>query len=505
MTGVFLTILNMSIAASIVALAVMLVRIPLKKAPKIFSYLLWAVVIFRLIFPFSIESIFSLMPTPANVIPQNIIYLQSPEAQIADTPVNVIVNNAMPVSETNLAVTAVEVVGYVWLIGFIVLLVYAAPGYISLKRRIGFATLVRDNIYETDRIKSPFVLGFIRPKIYFPTSIDPLRYDYILKHEQIHIKRRDYLIKPFAYIVFALHWFNPIMWIAYFLMSKDMELSCDEAVLRKTDEDIRKSYSMSLLCLSVKRVSLLSPIAFAVGESNVKERITNVLRFKKSANWVTVVSVILVGIFLIGFSSDRVLAAPIPAIINTQINSEQAEELGLSILNEHFLVFIDDWSNWDEAYFSLALHEDAIPRWFGQGGTGRNPSLAFNINDETGEVIMASYLPQFTYVDTSIYPFAIDIEDARYMSGGGSLPIEFLRDEYRAMLIEFSLGLFEGTGIAGNEVISADIIAIWEGFVTPFTIEVLIEYANGGYGLLYYWMSEESLRIAYMEINFPNL
>ena len=222
MTAIFIAILNMSITASIVALAVIFVRVPLRKSPKVFSYALWGVVLFRLMFPFSIESIFSLMPTSANVISQEIVFTQSPAIQTSEQfadfavpPVDVIANNILtllgPESETSLAYALIEIAGYVWLLGFIVLLVYAAIGYIRLKRRVYFATLVRDNIFETDKIKTPFVLGAIRPKIYFPTTIDPSRYDYILKHEQIHIKRRDYLIKPFAYIVFALHWFNPLI------------------------------------------------------------------------------------------------------------------------------------------------------------------------------------------------------------------------------------------------------------------------------------------------------
>jgi len=279
MTTMFITILNMSITASVVALAVMLARVPLKRAPKIFSYVLWSVVLFRLVFPFSIESVFSLMPAS-----------QSTNATV---------------SAPNSVGVFFEVAGYIWLIGFIALLAYALIGYISLKRRVYFATLVRDNIFESDRINTPFVLGFISPKIYFPVTIDPSQHDYILKHEQIHIKRRDYLVKPFAYVVFAMHWFNPLMWISYFLMSKDMEMSCDEAVLREANEDIRNDYMTSLLSLSTKRVSLLNPIAFAFGESNVKERVVNVLFFKKPAKWIVAVSVLAVAFFLVGFASDR--------------------------------------------------------------------------------------------------------------------------------------------------------------------------------------------------------
>jgi len=329
MTAVFIAILNMSITASVVALAVMLVRIPLRKAPKIFSYALWGVVLFRLVFPFSIESVFGLIPTvTANAIP-----VVLPELPMVEQPVEMPVfaggaissiSSAGAGSGVNLVHTFFEIAGYVWLAGFVALLIYAAIGYAKLKRRVFFATLVRDNIFESDRITTPFVLGFIRPKIYFPTAVS--QHDYILKHEQTHIKRRDYLIKPFAYIVLALHWFNPIIWLSYCLMSRDMEMSCDEAVLREASEDIRGEYSTSLLNLCVNRASLLNPIAFSFGESNVKERVVNVLSFKKSTRWVMVVCVIAVAVFMVGFASNRVVTiVDIPNEYGTYANENPTE------------------------------------------------------------------------------------------------------------------------------------------------------------------------------------
>jgi len=318
MTAVFITVLNMSITASVVALAVMLARIPLRKAPRIFSYALWGVVLFRLMFPFSIESIFSLMPTSANAVLRNIVVAEAPAINTGmpfiDIPINTAINNFLPPVAVENSVNPIYVIlhiaGYIWLIGFIALLIYAAVGYVRLKRRVYFATLVRDNIFETDKIKSPFVLGFIRPKIYFPVGIDPKQYDYIVKHEQTHIKRRDYLIKPFGYVFVAMHWFNPIIWLSYFFMSKDMEMSCDEAVLRKTSEDIRGEYGATLLNLATNKVSLLNPIAFSFGENNIKERVVNVLSFKKPAKWVMIVSLLVVSIFFVGFTSDRIVAMP---------------------------------------------------------------------------------------------------------------------------------------------------------------------------------------------------
>ena len=348
MSYIFLTILNMSITASIVALTVMLVRIPLKKAPRIFSYALWGVVLFRLVCPMSVESRLSFMPAPTFVIPQDIVYSQTPAIQagmkIVDAPINEAINNALPPvgseingANSNISISSessapvgqennttlapkdaehaspmsgmnpihafFNIAAYVWLFGFAALLIYAVIGYIRLKRRVYFATLVRDSIYETDKIETPFVLGFIRPKIYVPTGIDPKQQCHILTHEYTHIKRRDYLIKPFAFIVFALHWFNPIMWAAYMLMSNDMEMSCDEAVLSKTSEDIRGVYSESLLNLSVGKFGLLTTLAF--GKSNVKSRVRNVLKFKKPSRGIVIAVAVLVAVLSAGFAVDR--------------------------------------------------------------------------------------------------------------------------------------------------------------------------------------------------------
>jgi len=555
MTAIFIAFLNMSITASIVALAVMLARIPLRKAPKIFSYALWGVVMFRLIFPFSFESIFSLMPTPANIIPPDIVSsqnLQSPAVQLADTPVSVTAYSAMPiirhVSEANPVVTVIEAAGYVWLAGIIVLLAYAAYGYVSLKRRICFATLVRDNIYETDRIKSPFVLGFIRPKIYFPSGIDPSRHDYILKHEQVHIQRYDYLIKPFAYIVFALHWFNPLMWIAYFLMSKDMEMSCDEAVLRRTDEDIRRDYSTSLLSLSIKRAGLLNPIASAFGESSVRERITNVLKFKKTANWVTVVSIIAVGVFLVGFSSDRVLAIDVPSsaggayadTMTFNITSwhtdeqgarvagpEEAQEIGLYVLNKYFSVFSNDWESWGSDSFSLVSH----PAFFDEYGIAHTqpwtggvfadeltiienaiwgdtyfyaPLFLFYIDAETGRLDSTTYITPADTIMTDIAPFAFSFEEALDIYGNGWHELSSVfQKAYVEMLIGFSLEFLDESELLSSEVISADIVVAWSNFFdNHVTADFDVSFSSGMNAILSFRVYETYFALEALSFRF---
>ena len=375
----------MSITASIVALTVILVRIPFRKAPKIFSYILWSAVLFRLVFPFSIESIFSLMPTSRNVIPQEITFLQNPtiqtgvdrqtEVDFIDIPITMAAHNDSPIvaNDLNPSHTLLEKAGFIWLIGCIALLLYAITGYISLKRHVYFATRIRDNIFEADKIKTPFVLGLIRPKIYFPTHIDPLQYDYILKHEQTHIRRRDYLIKPLAYIVLAVHWFNPLMWLSYFLMSRDMEMSCDEAVLRKASKDIRKDYSSSLLNLSIDKSSLLNPIAF--GESNVKERVVNVLNFKKTKMWIMLVSIIAVAFVLVACSLNPITQNDTGLVItDTSMEMNDRNFLGTEThtveLTANSVITIDTRGN---VFDILIVNQSGTPMpFFGNGMSGSN-------------------------------------------------------------------------------------------------------------------------------------
>lgn len=298
MSSIFLKVLSMSLTASYVAVAVIIARFFLKKAPKIFSYALWAVVLFRLLCPFSLESSVSLIPSNVGNIPENIVYSENPSIDTGvsaiDNAVNTAISNSIPLvnpaDSVNPIDVIVEISSLIWIVGVMILLIYGLVSYIKLKNKLAVATLVNDNIFETDQIRTPFVMGIIKPKIFIPVNIPNDEYNYILKHEQTHIKRYDYLIKPFFFIALTIHWFNPLMWLSYFLMAKDMEMSCDESVMKNTHEDIRGKYSNSLLSLSVKQSGLLVPLAF--GESNVKSRIKNILNYKKTPFWILVAVVI---------------------------------------------------------------------------------------------------------------------------------------------------------------------------------------------------------------------
>ncbi len=259
MSQLFLTVLNMSLTASYVILFVIVVRLLLKQAPKIISYVLWTVVAFRLITPFSFESIFSLMPRNTNIvpIPHGIIYQQKPQINSGIEVVDSFVSQSLPTTavgaSTNPLQIYMKIGAYIWVFGIIALLVYSTISVLLLKRQLKGSQLIEKNIYEVNNLKTPFVLGLINPKIYLPVGLSKEEQNYILIHEQIHIDRKDHIIKTIAFLIASIHWFNPLVWIAFILMSTDMELSCDERVLKVMNEDIKKPYANSLLSLATER------------------------------------------------------------------------------------------------------------------------------------------------------------------------------------------------------------------------------------------------------------
>ena len=319
-----MTLLNMSLTASYVALAVIIVRFFLKKAPKIFSYALWTVVLFRLLCPFTFESHISLMPVNKESIPVNIVFEENPAIDTGISFIDNTVNNSIqsslppvnPVASVNPIGVIIEFGSIIWIVGMIILLIYGVVSYLKLKNKLSIATLVNDNIFETDQIKTPFVLGIIRPRIFIPVNIPANELNYIIKHEQTHIKRYDYIIKPISFFALTIHWFNPLIWFSYFLMSKDMEMSCDESVMKSTSEDIRVNYSNSLLSLSVEQSGLLVPLAF--GESNVRARIKNILNYKKPTFWIFAAVIVIVVSIVITLGTNQKLVQQYQFPIKTE-------------------------------------------------------------------------------------------------------------------------------------------------------------------------------------------
>ncbi|MCD8343167.1 MAG: M56 family metallopeptidase [Oscillospiraceae bacterium] len=243
-------LLNMSLTAGVVIVVVLLLRLPLRRAPKIISYALWGVVLFRLLCPVSLTSavsLFSLLDAPAadsgallsriEYVPDNIVHTEYPAVALPVPALGEAVSAALPQGEEQLAAdplaAPMTIATYLWLAGVTAMAVYAAVSYIRLRRALTAASPLRDNIYLTDGIASAFVLGLFRPRIYLPSSLDAREQPYIIAHERCHIRRGDHIIKALAFAALCVHWFNPLVWLAFILSVRDMEMSCDEAVIRK--------------------------------------------------------------------------------------------------------------------------------------------------------------------------------------------------------------------------------------------------------------------------------
>ncbi|MCL1804596.1 MAG: M56 family metallopeptidase, partial [Clostridiales bacterium] len=314
MEKLFLIVLNMSITGAFVIAAICLARLPLKKAPKIISYALWAVAGFRLVFPFSIESVFSLLPFKAQPIPPDIAMQPIPRIDSGIPFVNNAVSSVLPAAAPIDSVNPLQVwtfIGsWIWIIGIAFMLIYGVASFIILKRKMRSSAHVEANIYEAACIQSPFVLGVFAPKIYLPVGLSEHERGYILLHEQTHVRRCDHIVKFAAYFVLCLHWFNPLAWVAFMLMGVDMEMSCDERVLKEMGSNTKKDYSLSLLSLSTERRMIGgSPLAF--GEGGVKERVKRVLHFKKPSRVVVVAAIVLVAVLSTGFAVNRAVSEPL--------------------------------------------------------------------------------------------------------------------------------------------------------------------------------------------------
>ena len=309
MSEIFLEILNRSIASSWIILAVLVLRLLLKKAPKWIAVLLWAVVAVRLICPFSIESVLSLIPSAETVSP-DIMYQDTPHITSGIPVINATVNpyigehfGSTPYYSANPLQILIPSVAWGWLLGVIGMLGYALVSWWLLKRKLKTAVLLRDNIYQSENVPSPFVLGVIRPKIYLPFGMGEQETHHVIAHEKAHIRRKDHLWKPLGFFLLSVCWFNPLFWVAYILLCRDIELACDEKVIRELDTEQKADYSQALLTCSVKR-PLISACPLAFGEVGVKERVKKVLSYKKPAFWLIIAAVVIGLIFAVCFLTD---------------------------------------------------------------------------------------------------------------------------------------------------------------------------------------------------------
>ena len=414
MENIFLTILNMSLVAGFVIIVIILARLLLKKSPKVISYALWAVVGFRLLVPLSFETAFSLVPFDAAPLTQQLaatstsaihpqadgapsshgeilgmqeinaaapysrvpndsgIYSASAESSALsdiNTYEGILLFRGRSISQVQGTVASESAAlwltlgTYIWLIGTAAMLTYSIISVLILKRKLRSAEPVSQNIYQAKNLKTPFVIGILNPKIYLPMGLCQNERNYALLHEQAHISRKDYLVKILAYFTLCIHWFNPLVWIAFVLMGKDMEMSCDERVIKKLGEDIKHDYSEALVSLaSEKRFIAASPLAF--GEGGMKHRVKNILNFKKHSRIIVVASVALAAILTVGLALNRLPdAEAIDAVAsendlqNGNALVPEAPDSGFIDTNEIYVVFeIEDYrfENPEEFYNRIA-------------------------------------------------------------------------------------------------------------------------------------------------------
>lgn len=298
MNELFLKIINMSISASWLVLVVLILRFVLKKAPKWVNILLWGIVAIRLICPFSFESALSLIPS-AETFPEKVISGPSFDVQTGITPVDNRINDylgdryfegvTVPANNGNNIMTILTIV---WTIGILLLVAYTVISYWRLRRKVDTAVRYKDNIFQSENVKSPFVLGIIKPRIYLPFNMNGQDLEHVVAHEQAHIHRKDHWWKPFGFLLLTIHWFNPLVWLAYVLLCRDIELACDEKVIKELGNEQRADYAQALVACSVNRRMIAAcPLAF--GEVGVKDRVKSVMNYKKPAFWGVVLAVIV--------------------------------------------------------------------------------------------------------------------------------------------------------------------------------------------------------------------
>ncbi len=314
MEELFLVFLNMSITAGWVVIALLLLRPLLKKAPGWITCGLWGLVGIRLLLPFSIESALSLIPS-TNTLPPESIYLSAPQIhsgfETLNSTVNPILSEHFSASgfETQTVLGArvfpfeglVRVCAFIWLAGAAAMLLYMLFSFLALRIRLREAVKDEEGCYLSDKVESPFIFGIVRPRIYLPFDLTKEDRGYVLAHERAHLKRKDHLIKPFAFFLLSVYWFNPLLWLAYLLLCKDIEAACDEKVIRHLDAEGKKGYSSALLHCSIgkKGRRTLSACPLAFGETGVKGRIKSVLSYKKPALWV-LIGALLISLLLTG-------------------------------------------------------------------------------------------------------------------------------------------------------------------------------------------------------------
>lgn len=378
MSEVFLKIVNMSISASWIVLAVLLLRLILKKAPKWVNVMLWGIVAVRLICPFSIESALSLIPSRETISPE-IMMDWTPEISTGIAPLDQVVNPVIstsfapnPGASANPLQILIPVAANLWFMGVLVMLAYTAISYLTLRRKLRMAVILRSNIFQCETVSSPFVLGILRARIYLPYTIDGKNLDHVVAHEQAHIRRMDHWWKPLGFLLLTIHWFNPLMWVAYILLYRDIELACDEKVIAELGNEQRADYTQALVACAVNRRMIAAcPLAF--GEVGVKARVKSIMNYRKPTFWIIVIGVAVCLIAALCFLTDpnpsrefsmkgqTVSDLDPEAIVERILDIENWESSNVYMNSDNFSLTVDSNFNW--------VDSQAVRYFFGNART----------------------------------------------------------------------------------------------------------------------------------------
>ncbi len=310
MEDIFIHALNISIAAGFLVLAIILFRLCAKNAPRWISVLLWGIVGLRLLFPFSIESSVSLIPSK-NTVPTTITQDRFPAVDTGfegiDEVVNPIISGSMqatPEYSANPMQMLITVLSWIWLAVMLLMLIYMLISFLHLRLRMRESVQIDERVYLSDRAKTPFILGVFRPRIYLPSDISEVDRCFVVAHERAHLKRGDHIWKPLGFWLLAVYWFNPLLWVAYLLLCKDIELACDERVITELGTEQKAAYSETLLELGIKN-RMISACPLAFGEVSVRSRIKAIAKYKKPAIAIVAVSLMICAMLAVCFLTYR--------------------------------------------------------------------------------------------------------------------------------------------------------------------------------------------------------
>lgn len=429
MTAIFLKILNMSISAGWLILAVMILRFVLKKAPKWIFCILWGMVAVRLIFPPMFESSWSLIPSAETISPSTVQYAQNPTINSGIPSINQVLNpvisktfEANPAASVNPLYIWSFFAGIIWIIGFVILLCYALISYLRLYRKVQESVFFRENIRLCDAVGSPFILGIIKPHIYLSSSLNEQQINYVTAHEQAHLSRKDHWWKPLAFLLLSIYWFHPLVWAAYVLFCRDIELACDEKVINDFNIAEKKSYAKALLACSVHRKIVFScPLAF--GEIGIKERVKSILNYRKPRFWMMITAVTACVILAVCFLTNPLRESMIWA---KNLSAEDVESIELVVMpqssDKQYRLF-----HADEIKEIVSLIHESHGRYIANPEPLTGGSITFYIHMKDGtRHTFSSDGNMYLHIDEDCYDAGYDwLSSWPYEAGDSTLPEDF--------------------------------------------------------------------------------